>query len=127
MTASKPTYTQTLHWKPEELRVLYLDLKATRQKLAPTWLGRGSPRQLPQWHTSSKKATPIPTKPSNIATPQAKHIQTMTFIPWSPIGLFEKESMGAISKHNIMKNTFNQTSKVPIVYSTLNNVKSSKF
>jgi hypothetical protein len=34
--------------------------------------------------------------------------------------------MGAIPKYSIMQNTFSLTSKVPIVYSSLNNVKKSK-
>ena len=35
--------------------------------------------------------------------------------------------MGTIPKHSIMQNIFSPTSKVPIDYSSLNNVKSPKF
>ena len=57
----------------EELRVLFLVLKAARSRLAPMWFGGGSrcsPRQL---HSSSNKTTP-----PNSAIPWAKRIQTTT-------------------------------------------------
>ena len=37
------------------------------------------------------------------------------------------ESVGAILRHRIIKTTFSLTSKVPMVYSSFNNVKSSKY
>jgi len=62
-----------------EVRVLYLHLKASRKRLAPTRLGGGSlptaimTHFLQQDHIYLKKATL-----SNSATPWAKHIQTTT-------------------------------------------------
>jgi hypothetical protein len=47
----------------EELRVLHLYLKAARRRLASRQLGGGSQSPGPQGHTSSNKATPIPTIP----------------------------------------------------------------
>jgi hypothetical protein len=45
--------------------------------------------------------------------------------PWPHMLVKTCESMGAIPRHSIIKNTFNLTSKVPIAYHSLNNV--SKF
>jgi hypothetical protein len=63
----------------EILRVLHLHLKASRI-LAPTWLGRVSHCPPRQWHTSSKKATPTPTRPYLLIVPLpwAKNNQTTT-------------------------------------------------
>jgi hypothetical protein len=75
-----------------------------------------------QGHTYSNETTP-----PNSATPLAKHIKITTFHSLSSIGLYRHMSLwGTIPKHNIMKNTLCTTSRVPIVYSSLNNVKSSK-
>ena len=63
----------------EELRVLYLVLKANRRRLSPTWIERGSQRPphcdhcLQQGHTYSNKATL-----TNSTTPWVEHIQTTT-------------------------------------------------
>jgi hypothetical protein len=76
----------------------------------------------PQWHTYSNNATP------NSATSWDKHIQNITFHSLAPKGLFKHMNLwGAIPNHSIMQNIFSPTSKVPIVCSSLNNVKSPKF
>jgi hypothetical protein len=97
--------------------------KAASGRLPSSQLGWGSYRPHPQWHTYSKRATP-----SNSATPWAEHIQTITFHFLTSIGLSKHVNLwGAITKHSTMQNTFSPISKVPIVYSSLNNVKSPKF
>jgi hypothetical protein len=46
----------------EKLRILHLDLEASRRVLSSRQLGGGSQSPPPQRHTSSKKATPTPTR-----------------------------------------------------------------
>jgi hypothetical protein len=60
MVGSMAASRQVWRWRSWEF---YLVPKANRRKLAPTWLGGGSESPLPPWHTSSNKATPIPTRP----------------------------------------------------------------
>jgi hypothetical protein len=53
----------------EELRILYLVLKANRRKLASRELGRGPLSPPIQWHISSNKATPTLTRPHFLMVP----------------------------------------------------------
>jgi hypothetical protein len=75
---------------------------------------------------------------SNTPTPTGPHLLIMSLpglgiykhhipLPGSHRLVQTYESMGAIPKHSIIQNKFSLISKVPIVYSSLNNVKSPKF
>jgi len=82
----------------------------------------GSYSPYPQWHTYSNKATA-----PNSATPWAGIYKPSHSTPWPHWLVQTHESIEAIPKHTIMQNTFSPTFKVPIVCSSLNNVKSPKF
>jgi hypothetical protein len=78
----------------------------------------------------SKPATAIPIRPHLVTVPLSmSQAYTNHHIPLPGLHRFvqKHESMGAIPSHSIMQNTFSLTSKVPIVYNSLNNVKSPKF
>jgi hypothetical protein len=53
----------------KELRVLHLHPKKARNRLALRWLGGVSHCPFPQWHTSSNKAAPIPTRSHLLIVP----------------------------------------------------------
>ena len=61
----------------------------------------------------------------NSATPWTEHTQPITGLEiWRPLWIW---IYGAMQKHSIMQKTFSLTSKLPIVYSSLNNFKTPKF
>jgi hypothetical protein len=109
----------------EELRVLHLVLKANRWTLASRQLGGGSQNPSPQWHSSSNEATPTPIKLHILIVPLLgpSIFKPTQSTPWSHRLVQTHESVGAIPKHSIMQNTLSPTSKDPIVYHSLNNVK----
>jgi hypothetical protein len=53
----------------EDPKILHLDPKTDRRRLSPMWVGGDSQSPPTQWHTSSKKATPTPTKPCLLIEP----------------------------------------------------------
>jgi hypothetical protein len=101
---------------------LHLDPKTNRSLLSSGQLGGGSQSLLLlQRHTSSKKAAP-----PNCATSRPSVFKHNILLPGSHRLVKTHESMWNTPSHSIMKNAFSPISKVPIVYSSLNDVKSTK-
>ena len=99
----------------KELRVLHLDQQAAESD----WLELLRPQYLPHSDT-------LPPRPHLIVPLPGMSIYKLSCSGTHRL-VQTHESVGAVTKHGIMQNTFSPNSKAPTVYSSLNNVKSPKF
>jgi hypothetical protein len=104
----------------KKLRVLHLDLKASRRRLSSSVATGKLSKPTP---TSD---TLLPTRPCllTMLLPEPRIFKQLHSHSLAPIGLFKYISLwGVIPSHRIMQNTISPTSKIPIVYHSLINVK----